>query len=178
MARGKKRKARVTKKDIMKIKKEREANRKITSYQKKKKIIPGPWTEIETNFKVNADLRLNDTGIMAEILGPSKGAYLREEFWLEKGWYPIVFNIEAKRMNTLVNKHGMDQFLAACEKTLNEKVDKKGKPLYGKIVLLNMTVDNSQRADKSKRFISCRGKTNSKNISGFKAIRKKEYITL
>jgi hypothetical protein len=178
MARKKKRRARVTKKDVMKIKKEREADKKITSYQRKKKIIPGPWTEIETTLKVNADMRVNDNGIMANILGPSKGAYLREEFWCEKGWYPIVFNLEAKRMNTLVARHGMDQFLAACEKTLNAKLDRKGKPMYGRIIILNMSVDNSQRKDKSKRFISCRGKTNNKNISGFMAIRKKEYVRL
>ncbi|GAH01307.1 unnamed protein product [marine sediment metagenome] len=174
MARKKKRRARVTKDDIKKIREDR----KITSYQRKKIIKPGPWTETETTLKVNADIRLNNDGIMASILGPAKGSYLRDEFWSEKGWYPIVFNIEAKRMNTLVARHGMDQFLAACEKTLNNKLDKKGKPMYGKIIILRMSVDNSQRKDKSRRFISCRGKTNRKEIPGFMAVRKKEYVRL
>jgi hypothetical protein len=174
MARKKKRKARVTKDDIKRIREER----KISSYKRKNTVRPGPWTEIETDLKVNADIRLNTGGVMADILGPAKGSYLREEFWFEKGWYPIVFNIEAKRMNTLVERHGMDQFLAACEKALNNKLDRKGNPEYGKIIILNMSVDNSQRKDKTKRFISCRGKTNKKNISGFRAIRKKEYVTL
>lgn len=170
----KKRKTRITKKDILKAKNDR----KITSYQRKKKVIPGPWTEVETSLKVKSDLRTNNSGIMAEILGPSKGTYLREEFWPEKGWYPILFNIESKRMKEIIAKHGIDQFLAATEKELNRKTDKSGKSLYGKIIILNVSVDNSQREDKSKRFISCRGKTNKKNISGFMAVRKKEYVRL
>lgn len=174
MARKKKRKARVTKEDIKRIREERS----ITSYQRKKRVIPGPWTEVETSIKVNADIRLNTSGIMIDILGPNKGAYTRDELWFEKGWYPIVFNIEAKRINTLVARHGMDEFLAASEKALNGKVDKKGNPEYGRIVILEMSVDNSQREDKSKRFISCYGKTNKKNISGFMAMRKKEYVRL
>lgn len=174
MIKKKKRKARVTKQDIMNIREER----KITSYQRKKKIIPGPWTEIETDIKVNVDIRLNIDSIMSGILGPTKGSYLREELWVEKGWYPIVFNIEAKRMNTLVEKHGMDKFLAASEKALSSKIDRKGNLEYGKIIILHVSSDNSQRADKSKRFISCYGKTNKKNISGFMTMRKKEYIRL
>lgn len=170
----KKRKIRVTKKDIKRIREDR----KITSYQRKKDVKPGPWTEMETTIKVKVDMRLNTTGVMAEILGPARGAYTREVNWLEKGWYPIVFNIEAKRIKGLVTKHGMDQFLAASEKTLNKKLDKQGKPEYGKIIILVMSVDNSQRSDKSNRFISCHGKTNKKNISGFRAMREKKYITL
>ena len=162
----------------MKFKKERDAERKITSYQRKKKIIPGPWTEIETIIKVNADIRLNNTGAMASILGPSRGTYLKEEYWSEKGWYPIIFNLEAKRMNTLVARHGMDQFIAASEKALNSKLDSSGKPMYGNIVILSVSVDNSQRTDKSRRFISCRAKTNNKNIPGFMARRKNEYKRL
>ena len=124
MVKRKKRKTRVTKKDILRIKEDR----KITSYQRKKQIKPGPWTDVETPVKVNADIKLNTTGIMSSILGPSKGSYVKEELWSEKGWYPIVFNLEAKRMNTLVVRHGMDQFLAACEKALNNKLDRKGNP--------------------------------------------------
>lgn len=170
----KKRKTRVTKKEIAK----QRAERKLSSYQRKKKIIPGPWTELETKLKVKAQMRHNNSGVMAEILGPSYGTYVKEEIWGEKGWYPILFNLEAPNMKSLVAKHGMDQFLAAAEKALNDKVDEQGKSLYGRLIIMEVGVDGSQREDESRRFISCRAKTNKKNIKGFRAIRKGEYITI
>jgi len=169
----KKRKTRVTKKDIMVQKKEL----KMTSSQRKRRIVPGPWTNKDTDLKVRVNLREDKSSLMADILGPSIGNYIKDDLWGEKGWYPIVFNVEAKKMASIIKKHGMDEFLAASEKALCEMVDKDGKPLYGHIIITSVTVDGSMR-EKSKRFISCRGKTNKKNISGFRAMRKGEYITL
>lgn len=168
------RKTRVTKKDIIKAREER----KITSSQRKRKIIPGPWTNIEPTIKVNVDIKLNTNSAMASVLGPVKGTYVNDDTWNEKGWYPITFNLEAKNIKGIIKKHGIDQFLAASEKALSNKKDKNGKLIYGNVVILNMSSDNSQRKDKENRFVSCRGKTNKKNISGFRAIRKREYITL
>lgn len=170
----KKRKTRVTKKDIER----QRAERKLTSYQRKKKVVPGPWTDMETKLEVGAVLRNNKTGAMAQILGPSLGSYTKQELWGEKGWYAIVFNIEVPDMKALVAKHGMDQFLAAVEKSLNSREDDQGKALYGRLIITEMAVDGSQRDDESRRFVSCRGKTNKKSIKGFRAIRKGEYITL
>lgn len=174
MAKKKKRKTRVTKKEIKRL----IEDRKVTSYQRKKKVRPGPWTEMKTSLEVTVNMRLDANGAISSILGPARGAYTREECWSEKGWYPIVFNIEAEGIRELVAKHGMDQFLAASEKYLNKKLDENGNSEYGRIIILDMSSDNSQRSDDSNCFISCHGKTNKKNISGFRAIRKKEYIVL
>lgn len=177
MLRGKKktRKTRVTKKDIKAARKDI----KMTSYQRKRKIIPGPWTEIETELEVEAEMLLNDKGVMADLLGPTYGTYTnRDAYPTEKGWYPIIFNLVAPNMKQLVADHGMDQFLAAAEKHLNSLKDKKGKPKYGTIVITTMAIDNSQRDSAGSRFISVHAKTNKKSISGFRAIRKKEYVTL
>lgn len=172
MAKKKKRKTRVTRKEVERIK----DYNKITSAQSKKLIRPGPWTELDTKLKVNVVLRRNET--VMKSLGPYYGSYTKDELWGEKGWYAIVFNIENDNIKELVNKHGMDQFLAASEKSFNYKLDVAGKSKYGKLIITTMCVDNSQREDKSKRFISCRGKTNKKSIKGFRAIRKRVLITI
>lgn len=171
----KKRKTRVTKKDVKAARKEL----KMSSSQRKRRVIPGPWTETETELKVEAKMRWNNTGPMVSILGPSFGTYTsKDDVWGEKGWYPILFNLTAPNMKELVAKHGIDQFLAASEKALNEEQDEKGKPKYGVIIFLSVGLDGSQREDENKRFISVHAKTNKKSISGFRAIRKREYITL
>jgi len=169
----KKRKTRVTKKDIIKIREER----KVTSYQAKKRIVPGPWTNKKTKIKVNVSIKYNDTGIMAEILGPAYGTY-KETVLGEKGWYKLIFNLVADNMKEIITKHGMDEFLTACEKSLNEQKDEQGKPKYGTIIITEMSVDGSQRDDINRRFISCHGKTNKKSIKGFRATRKGEMIVI
>ena len=169
----KKRKTRVTKKDIEKARVERS----ITSAQRKRKVIPGPWTERETKLKVKAYFKYNNKGVMADILGPSYGSYTKDELWGEKGWYSLVFNLVAEDMKSIIAEHGMDNFLAACEKSLNEQLDTKKKPKYGRIIITIMCVDHSNR-ESERRFISCRGKTNKKGIEGFRAIRKGELVTL
>jgi len=140
-------------------------------------IIPGPWTNVELKVQIDARLR-KITGAMSDILGVSIGSYLRDELWFEPGWYPIVFNVESDNIKEEVTKYGMDQYLAASEKTLNNILDPKGKKLFGTIVILQATVDNSQHDDASHRFISCHAKTNKKSIKGFKALRKNEYKIL
>ena len=172
VAKKKKRKTRITKKEVERIK----DYNKLTSAQSKKLIKPGPWTELDTKLKVNVSLRENKT-VMVESLGPCYGNYTKDELWGEKGWYAIVFNIEVDNIKELVNEHGMDQFLAASEKSLSAKLDAAGKARYGKLIITTMCVDNSQRETKP-RFVSCRGKTNKKSIKGFRAIRKKVLVTI
>ena len=162
------RKTRITKKQIAKAR----AERKKTVYQRKKQIIPGPWTNVETELKVNAKLKLNNSSIMAQILGPCYGTYKNDSDWQEKSWYPIYINIEVPRLKQLVEKHGINKVMAACEKSLTEQSK------YGTIVLLNLGVDHSQNISPKKRFLSVLAKTNKKNIEGFRAIRKQEYIVI
>ena len=162
MPRGKKqqRKIRVTKAQVREIQEERKKKTK----GRKNRIIPGPWTEIEPGFTVSAKLRWSKTLVGDPLLG----TYVRDEMWCEKSWYPITLNVTSKDIRAKVKKHGLDNYLAAVEKSLNSKTNVKK---YGRIVILAATADHSQREEEDRRFISCRGKTNKKSISGFAAFR-------
>ena len=166
-----KRKTRVTKEEIIAYREDK----KISSYKRKKNIKPGPWTNLEVDFEVRASLRKTKHFIIS--YGDILGAYRDDDNWTEKGWYPIVFNIEVDGLKKLVNKHGVDKVLAACENSLNEE-DKHGKQKYGDIIILGLGVDNSQNPDATRRFLSCHGKTNKKSIEGFMAVRAGEYKKL
>lgn len=171
---GSKNKTRVTKKALQAVR----AERKKTSYQRKKRVIPGPWTETEVEFEVKAKLRKNKSSILREDLGVCYGVYRKDPDWNEKGWYPIIINIEVPRLKKLVEDHGIDNVMAACEKSLSAVEDKKGKPKYGTVVLLSLGSDNSQKPEASQRFLSVHAKTNKKGIEGFRAIRKGEMVIL
>jgi len=171
--RGRPRKTRVTREQIEAAK----AEKKITTYARKKRIIPGPWTKIEPKFTVNAGLRLSK-GVMDEIIGSAYGSYLRDNYWMEKGWYPVVVNVWSKDMVEVIKKHGLDQFVAACERSLTSVKDNKGKQKYGTVVVLEVGANNIDKKHKDERFISLKIKTNKKNISGFRAIRKGVLVNI
>lgn len=162
------RKIRITKKEIIAYREEK----KISSYKRKRNILPGPWTNIEVDFKVEASLKKSKH--ILEKYGEYYGSYREDSTWDEKGWYPIVFNIEVSGLKELVEKYGIDKVLAACEISLCE-TEESGKQKYGDLVILELGADNSQNPDTAKRFLSCFGKTNKKNIEGFMAIRSGEY---
>lgn len=177
MARRKKvvRKTRITRQNVESAR----AEAKLTSYQRKKKIVPGPWTNTKVDFDVKAELILNDTTIMSSILGACRGIYKDSgDLWGEKGWYPVVFNLTCDNMADIIEKHGIDSFLAAAEKSLNEQKTLAGKPKYGVMVFLSAGNDGSKNTDSRKRFISIHAKSNKKNISAFQAIRKKQFVIL
>lgn len=155
-------KTRVTKKALNKARKE--LNK--TSYERKKKVIPGPYTK-DTDLRVPVKL-LENSSIMFSFT--YLGSYVRDMNWNEKGWYPIVFNIPYDE--GLLKEHGIDEYMAALEKSMSdEKIDNKKK--YGTVVITSKVLEN-----KEKGFISVRAKTNKKNISGFKAVRKNEFVKL
>lgn len=157
-----KRKTRVTKEAIKEIRKELSK----TSYQRKKVVNPGPYTQ-ETNLRVPVNLLENKSFTFDFTF---MGSYVRDMNWNEKGWYPIIFNIVYDE--ELLKEHGIDNFLAALEKSMSEeKINKKKK--YGTVIITNMLVEN-----KEKGFISIKAKTNKKNILGFKAFRKNEFVRL
>lgn len=167
-----KRKTRITKKEIIAYREEK----KISSYKRKKNIVPGPWTNVEVDFEIKVNFRKNKHVI--EKYGETIGTYSEDSGWHEKGWYPIVFNLEAEGLKELIEKHGIDKVLAACENSLNEMEDEKGRQKYGDIIILKLGANNSQNPDTSKRFISCHGKTNKKSIEGFMAVRSGKYVKL
>ena len=170
MPRGRPRKIRVTQEEVIEIREKQKIERSISSYSRKKVIKPGPWTNMDSPIKVKVTLKINK-GIMEK---EAYGSYPDSKFHtnIEKGWYPILINIVTKSMKRDVEKHGIDNFLAACEKSLNEQ--KK----YGTVILLKASVDHSSNDDNEQRFISCLAKTNKKSISGFLAVRKKIFTVL
>jgi len=161
----KKRKTRVTKKFVDQMREEKK-NRK----SKKNVIVPGPWTNIETELVIKPELH-KTIGIMGE----SYGSYPKSEFWGERGWYPIIINIMSSRIKQNVSEHGLDVYIAAWEKAINTK---RNKTKYGTIIILKMMIDHSIEEDENHRFISCNAKTNKKSISGFSAKRQSHFIVL
>lgn len=164
--RGRPRKIRITKKNI------EEARATMNIKANKKTTSPGPWTEIDPPLKVKARLRVTN-GVMGEVYG----TYPKKEHVsaCEKGWYTVIFNVTSKSIMRDVEEYGLDNYLAACEKSLNSTENKEK---YGTIVLLKATVDHSLHEDRSHRFISCYAKTNRKSIKGFLATRQNEYQVL
>jgi hypothetical protein len=136
---------------------------KLTSSERKKTIVPGPWTGLKTELKVEALLRPLKS--VCERFGAIQGVYRDDSAWKEKGWYPITINIACPKLEENVIKYGIDQVLAACEASLNQTQD------YGTLVIMYLFSDNSQQAD-SNCFLSCLAKTNKKRIEGFLAWRK------
>lgn len=167
MPRGRPRKTRVTKEDIQ----EARVEMNKTSYERKRKVIPGPWTNIETKLIVEVSLRLN-TGIIDQLLGACIGSYTDDTNWFEKSWYPICINVELPDAAKLIQEHGIAQVLAATEQALNKMA------LYGDIILLQLVSDNSMNEDPTRRFLSLKAKTNKKSIKGFRAMRQGELVML
>lgn len=171
MPRGRPRKARVTKKEVIELREKQKKEKAVSTYKRKKNIIPGPWTNIDSEVEVKVKLKEN-SGVNGT---PSFGSYPNTRFYPiidPRGWYPILINITSKSIKRDVEEHGLDNYVAACEKSLNEQ--KK----YGSVVILQVSVDHSLDEERGRRFLSCLAKTNKKNISGFAAIRKKLYVVI
>lgn len=160
-----KRKTRVTKKQINA---QRKANRPKIN---KKKTSPGPWTNKDTELEVKVRLRPTN-GMIGEIYGIYTSETIR---MCERGWYPIKFNITSKSIKRDVLEWSIDDYMAACEKSLNTK---ENKAKYGTVVIMEVRVDKSVHDEREQRFISCLAKTNKKSIKGFAAVRKKVYKIL
>jgi hypothetical protein len=160
----KKRKARVTKEMAHQF----AEDQKLTTAKRKKIITPGPWTKLTPTFTLDVSFRKHTP--ITKLLEPYFGIYREDNNWSEKAWFPISFNITAPNLGATVLEHGLDMVLAAAEKALN--VNTK---LYGDLVLLYVVSDNSQRSD---AFISCRAKTNKRNILGFAAQRNQVLTVL
>jgi hypothetical protein len=142
-------------------------DQKLTTAKRKKIVIPGPWTNLETELVLDVSLRIHQPVTKLE---PYYGTYREDNNWNEKAWFPISINLVFSDMGNLVLKHGLDKCLAACEKSLNDQ------KRYGTLILLQVVSDNSQRT--SDPFVSVKAKTNKKNILGFAATRSNELIVL
>jgi hypothetical protein len=139
---------------------------KKTSAKRKKTIVPGPWTNTPTKLSLQVSLKEHKP---VSKLESYSGVYREDANWSEKAWYPISINLVFPKMQEILQTYGLDQTLAACEKALNEQM------VYGDLVLLYLVADNSNRHTP---FLSCRAKTNKKNIVGFAAIRNQEMVVI
>jgi hypothetical protein len=138
----------------------------IEAQKKKAKYVsPGPWTNLDTKLSIQAKLKRNKpiSSIFGEYI---LGVYRPEDENLLEPTKPISFNIVVDNLKELVSKHGIDQVLAACEKSLNSYLY-KGKKLFGDIVITHLVSDNSQRENEQDRFLSVLGKTTKKEIKLF-----------
>ena len=157
-----KRKTRVTKEEIKAL---REQKKNYNSNKAKKMIKPGPWTNVEPPFKVKATLR--PTPSVISTIPEFLGAYRDIEAWTEKGWYPVIFNVQVPNLQKLINDYGQDLLLAAIEKSLNQNSKLKD------LVLLRVLSVNTTNS-----YIGIEAKTNKKSIPNFTAIRNGKYVLL
>lgn len=171
MPRGRPRKTRVTREEVINIRKQEKAEKAISNYTRKKTIKPGPWTDRQPGFKVKVSLckRVSVTGV------EYNGTYPKFGPGVEKGWYLILFNLTSENIKRDVEKYGLDDYLAACEKSFNKG---SNQDKYGTLILLQVASNNSVHEDSNHRFISCYAKTNKKNVAGFTAHRKEGYVLL
>jgi hypothetical protein len=168
------RKTTATRNQIIKIRERIKQFNSTTAAKSKKIIIPGPYTNLETPLQVKVLLRPSKSIDDNEILG----TYPEPIQWNERGWYPIYFNLIAPDITKIVKQFGINAFLAACEKDLNNPDNKKR---FGRIVIIRVVVDHSleeqERAEKD-RFVSCYAKTTNKSIDGFWTMRKGQFVII
>lgn len=157
-----KRKTRITKEEVQAL---REQKKNYNSNKAKKTIKPGPWTNVEPSFKVKATLR--PTPSVISTIPDFLGAYKDIEAWGEKGWYPVIFNVQVSNLQKMINDYGQDLLLAAIEKSLNLN------PKLKDLVLLRVLSVNL-----ANNYVGIEAKTNRKSIPNFTAIRNGKYVLL
>jgi hypothetical protein len=177
-SKAKQSRTRVTKKQLTKVKKAQQKKKNTSLYKCKKRVVPGPWTEFETELVIEPKLRWSE-GVCKDdpkssIFGKLRGTYPHINWWDERGWYPIYINLVCPSIAELVEKYGMMEVVAAFEKGLNTESNQKE---FGTIVLLKVVVNHSlDRTRKpSDRFLSCFAKTTKRDIVGFLTTRGGNY---
>ena len=167
------RRTRITQQDINKIRAAVRRFNATTATKSKKIIIPGPYTNLETPLQVKVQLRPSKSIDDQAILG----TYPNVKTWDERGWYPIFFNLITQDITQVVKQHGLDAFLAACERDLNTKDNQK---LYGKVVILKVVSDHSltEQRPVEDRFVSCYAKTTKRSIVGFWLARRGQSVII
>jgi hypothetical protein len=157
------RKTRVTKEEIKAL---REQKKNYNSQKAKKTIKPGPWTDKSSTFTLETTLRKNKSII--PTIPDYLGAYQESLDWTEKGWYPIIVNVQIPTLQIYLNKYGTDSLIVALEKSLNRRKQQLGDVIILKVLNFNLTQE----------FVGVEAKTNKKHIQGFTAIRGGRYLYL
>jgi hypothetical protein len=132
----------------------------------KKKIRPGPWSNIEPGFQVIAKLVKNQG--FTPSLGDYLGKYVTHDDGYEGDGYRALVKITVDNLPLLIKTYGLDKVLAACEKSLNSYKYKNKKKVLGDLVIMEKLDD-----EKSKRenYLVCMIKTNRKQIKKFMGIK-------
>lgn len=157
------RKTRITKEEIQTL---REQKKNYNSSKAKKTIKPGPYTNLESPMTLEFTLRKNKS--VVSTIPDYLGAYKDDTNWNEKGWYPIILNVQIPNLKSYLDQHGPNLTTAAIEKSLNEL-----KEQLGDVIILNVLNFNLVQ-----EFVGIEAKTNKKHISGFTAVRSGKYQVL
>jgi len=131
---------------------------------RKKKIKPGFWSNIDTDLAVEAKLIKN----IPDFYFPSYlGKYITYDDGYKEDGYRALVKITTKDLKVLLYEHGIDEVLAACEKSLNLYKNKKGKKILGDVVIYDIV---QEKLSDNPPCLVCTIKTNRKRIPKFMGI--------
>jgi predicted house-cleaning noncanonical NTP pyrophosphatase (MazG superfamily) len=134
----------------------------LKAKKKNKKVIrPGFWSKVETDLVVKAKLKKH---IPEFYFPPYLGKYVTHDDGYSGDGYRALVKITADRLAELIQEHGIDQVLAACEKSLNSYKNKYGRKLLGDFVICEIL---QEKLEEEVPFVTCLIKTNKKRISKF-----------
>lgn len=135
-------------------------------YQKnkarKKKIVPGFWTKIETKLEVKA--KLVKTQPSWTSFSPYLGKYITHDDGYIGDGYRALIKITVDDLKRTLFDHGIDEVLSACEKSLNSYKNKYGKKVLGDLVICRI---EQEKMDEEVPYITCLVKTNRRQIPKF-----------
>jgi hypothetical protein len=137
--------------------------------QRRRVIKPGFWSNVETNLQVKAKLKKNKG--LVSCIPDFLGKYYTHNDGYKGDGYRALVRITVKNLNNLVYEYGIDEVLAACEKSLNSYKDEKKKKILGDVVIHEVV---SERLEGKEPYIACVIKTNKRHIPkfmGFKTVK-------
>jgi hypothetical protein len=135
----------------------------LKKMRKERHIIkPGKWSSIETPLCLRAKLKKYNSfcGSFPSFLGK----YITHDDGYEGDGYRALVSIVVDNMPLLIARHGINEVLAACEKSLNSYKNGNGKKVLGNVVIMQLIDD---RKEKNYEYLTCMIKTDRKFIPKF-----------
>ena len=125
-----------------------------------KTIKPGPWTNIETTLDIKVEFKKNKPVLnsMSEFIGIYRPIFVDK---FEKT-FPISFNLVVENIDKLIEQNGLGTVIAACEKNINSRKEKRGLKTFGDFFIMSAC-----RMASYQSTLTCTGKTTNKRIKGF-----------
>jgi hypothetical protein len=144
-----------------------EVYEEIKAARKRKRVIrPGFWTNIETSLTVQAKLKKH---ISEVYFPPYLGKYVTHDDGYKGDGYRAMVKITVENLKRLLFEHGIDEVLAACEKSLNSYKNKYGRKVLGDVVIDEVV---QEKLGDDPPCIICMIKTNKRRISKFMGMSK------